>query len=888
MAPAEDSDQTTFQGRPLWSAREVRKYAELNRNLLFRKALDKLGRLKVTKNTEGEIINKEGKVLSLSPKLYEYLKDVPVRPPSDSALEQLGPLGGGNFLQRHASSVSQIRELQARSERGDKVAAQLLKEMPFDTATRSGVMLHARDIEPHIARNQELIDRYNAEAAKYNTERAARIAAETPAPYTPQEIESLNQELLSAGVQPVEEAIPYQPYPSLRYEGLTDNQRKLWKEAQDLGVTHPETRERLIEAANAPDTSEIHPYQKRFEAVAAEAEEGLQRRLKNQIDPKFIASGMWRSGKRQSAHEHARSELEKHLAREQAKMESEEYHKYKEQQSKHKEQRAQALRDLANFEQQESKNKLINFDVRQQLANREQQLGQQARDFEHEEHVKAQAYPVEQLQRAVNLSSGYQQNVPTVTDVLRAGSNPAANQPSMSSVLGGMAMSAAPMLSRLGQQQQPGYADGGHILSNAQVSPSQNIVNKKLNSKIAREHSPGIADLFASTPMEMTNPMPTDAQMPMMNTPEMQRYKQHIGNLQGAPKAGLWDFVGGVGAGALGSGGKNTTEMLMGGGKGGYDAYNAALSADEAREDKITNLNKAIQDTRQAQLDREMKYRAAKDQMTFNRLKESARFGLEERKLAQAEKHHRENLSNKAELLYAKNAPQSIDIGDTEINPKRKIGLTPQDRLLLKQNEKLKEEYKDKGKGSKHMLSFLKEHQQDLPSTGYFAKYTPNLSDKSREYYRHLEEMVQGETGGGPLTGAKLTFAHGLKPTELDAPEKVGEFAKRSDDFYQNKIDKIEAEELFSSYDIPPRVTGAAYEMWRKDGKKGNLVNYVKGILEGTIAVDFKSESESEPEQAAETQAVSKSFNPKKHTKDQIRSMLQSGQISVSDLQGAA
>lgn len=873
---AGEFDQTTqFQGRPLWSAQEVKKYAELNRNLLFRKALDKLGRLKVRKNTKGEIIDKEGKVIPLSPQLHAYLRDVPTGTPGEARkkLETFPSLiRSGVHYEPQMQRVQQVRELLRRSRQGDQIATKLLDEMPFDVAGPRSANTQIES-EYNTMRNQALIDKYNEEAAKYNAETGAGTEGEKPVSYTPEEIENLNQELLRAGVEPIEEAVPYQPYPKQRYEGLSDRQKALMNEAEDLRVTNPETRERLIEAA----TSEKHPYQKRFEALASEAEEGLQRRLKNQIDPRFISSGMWRSGKRQSAHEHARSEMEKHLLREQAKMEAEEFHKYKDQQ-------AQALRDLANFEQQESKNKLINFDVRQQLANREQQLAQQARDFEHEEHVKAQAYPVEQLQRAVNLSSGYQQNVPTVTDVLRAGSNPAANQPSMSSVLGGMAMSAAPMLSRLGQPQQ-GYADGGHILSNAQMSPSQNIVNKKLNSKIAREHSPGLADLFSNMPMEITKPMPTDADMQMMNTPEMQRYKQHIGNLQNAPKANLWDYVGGVGAGMLGSGGKNTTEMLMGGGKGGYDAYNAALAADSAREDKITNLNKAIQDTRQTQIDREMKYRLNKDQMMFNRAKESAHMSLAERRMAQAERHHAENLLNKEAVLQAKNAPQTIDIGDVEINPKRKIGLTPQDRLLLKQNEKLKEEYKDKGKGSKHMLSFLKEHEQDLPSTGYFAHYTPNLSNKSREYKRTLEEMVQGETGGGPLTGAKLEFAHGLKPTELDSPEKVEKFAKRSDEFYQNKIDKIEAEELFSSYDIPPRITGAAYEMWRKDGKKGNLTEYVKGILEGTLPIDFKSEEEPE---IAETKAASKSFNPKDYSKDQIRSMLESGEISVSDLKKAA
>lgn len=187
------------------------------------------------------------------------------------------------------------------------------------------------------------------------------------------------------------------------------------------------------------------------------------------------------------------------------------------------------------------------------------------------------------------------------------------------------------------------------------------------------------------------------------------------------------------------------------------------------------------------------------------------------------------------DALRGKNIPQTIEIGDVIINPKRKIELSSPDLTQLKQIEKNRELNASKLHGYDEMVKFLQkqEGKDNLPSTGIIAKYTPNVSDLSKEYERHLEKMVSGELPSGVLTNAKLAFAKGLKPTELDSPEKVKKFAEIGKEHYEELVRRDQIAEDLSAYNIPPRVSFAAYDQWKKNKFKGEVVDYVKAILEG-------------------------------------------------------
>lgn len=204
----------------------------------------------------------------------------------------------------------------------------------------------------------------------------------------------------------------------------------------------------------------------------------------------------------------------------------------------------------------------------------------------------------------------------------------------------------------------------------------------------------------------------------------------------------------------------------------------------------------------------------------------------------------------RAELAekLGKNRPEEIQIGERTIRTKNKTGLSPQDLSQLKTIEKNKELNESKKYGYKEMADFLKNQKEigELPSTGAIAKYTPNVSDLSKEYERRLEKMVSGELPSGVLTNAKLAFAKGLKPTELDSPEVVEKFAKVGKEHYGDLIERDQVATDFAAYNIPPRISFAAYDQWKKNGKEGDISEYVQAILEGGSTPKYEDKISSE------------------------------------------
>lgn len=278
----------------------------------------------------------------------------------------------------------------------------------------------------------------------------------------------------------------------------------------------------------------------------------------------------------------------------------------------------------------------------------------------------------------------------------------------------------------------------------------------------------------------------------------------------------------------------NTGDPLSNIGVGAAYADKAMQSHEDRMIDaktKAANLYNAMNESRNNQhrvlADYEQKDKQHAEQARHHKAIESASMrnaDLErEYKLAQLES------------LKSKYDAPSISVGDKTIRPSRKIGLTPQDNMLLKSIDKRRETNENKLHGYEQMTEFLEKQESEgkMPMTGVIAKYTPNLSDVSKEYERHLEKMVSGELPSGVLTNAKLAFAKGLKPTELDSPSKVKEFAKIGKEYYKDLVEKDQIIQEFSSYDIPPRVTMSAYDKWKQNGKRGEIVDYIADILEG-------------------------------------------------------
>lgn len=243
----------------------------------------------------------------------------------------------------------------------------------------------------------------------------------------------------------------------------------------------------------------------------------------------------------------------------------------------------------------------------------------------------------------------------------------------------------------------------------------------------------------------------------------------------------------------------------------------------------------------EARYDREQKRNELKDRnehayhMAMARLQESKGESPEDKAL------DRQYKMAQIAALEGKSRPQSIAIGSTIINPRQQIGLTPGDISQLKTIEKNRVDNSSKQGRYDTMLNFLKKQKEagELPKTGRLAEATPNISDLSQEYARNLEGMVAGEAGdlSGMLTNAKLKFARGTKPTERDSVEKVQEFAQLGHDKYAKQVERDQIAEDFAAYNIPPRISFAAYDQWAKNGKKGDVVDYIQDILEGTSTV---------------------------------------------------
>jgi hypothetical protein len=263
---------------------------------------------------------------------------------------------------------------------------------------------------------------------------------------------------------------------------------------------------------------------------------------------------------------------------------------------------------------------------------------------------------------------------------------------------------------------------------------------------------------------------------------------------------------------------------------------------------KAANVYQALDNSRHSQEKLLANFHDAEEQRSeqarHHRATEGANYAKDNAPMSEGDILDLEYKKAQIDALRGKNIPEEIQIGEKTIKPRNKTGLSPQDLSQLKTIEKNKELNESKKYGYKEMVDFLKNQREigELPSTGTLAKYSPNVSDLSKEYERRLEKMVSGELPSGVLTNAKLAFAKGLKPTELDSPEVVEKFAKVGKEHYGDLIERDQVATDFAAYNIPPRVSFAAYDQWKKNGKEGDISEYVQTILEGASAPKYKDE----------------------------------------------
>lgn len=201
--------------------------------------------------------------------------------------------------------------------------------------------------------------------------------------------------------------------------------------------------------------------------------------------------------------------------------------------------------------------------------------------------------------------------------------------------------------------------------------------------------------------------------------------------------------------------------------------------------------------------------------------------------------------------LYAKHNPnaQPLHIGDREIRSKLKLGLSPQDQVLLRNIEEDIKEYETKQAPYRDLQKELDTRiaQKDEPSTGVIAEWTPNLSTKARTYNRLLNKVVESELPSGPATGAKIEFAKSFKPSERDDPKEVAKWAKEHNEYIGAMKTASEYARDYSVYNIPPRITLAAYRSWNEGGKKDSFDDYMAAVLEGRQTLHHGHEQASSP-----------------------------------------
>lgn len=471
------------------------------------------------------------------------------------------------------------------------------------------------------------------------------------------------------GAVPLEEFKPREAYPHERIEEFSPYQNQILQDAKNLQRSATESKARpLLENLSVPGATTketisnaqqlMNPYQDLFNAWEEQSREKFKKRLEKEINPAFRASRTWGSGPHRKLQHEALRENERDLRLNQSQFIQQSMKDAYDRGDKETERHLSVIRDRKNDEENIFKKQVAALGVGESLANQRQQLGQKNKSMAYEEWLKHQEYEDKRAKELSDITMGFQHSVPSELTQLNMGTHPSLTQPSSNTTNAGLAFMGASMLGKQGQQGAH-FAEGGttkmpskksHFGTQTPILPALqesflgpvktlsplDIVKNKVNRN--HSHSAGISDLFASHPLEMEKPSSTDAELPHLNTPEVGRMRKHATNLENTPHTPFWDALGGFGAGMLRSKGKNTSEMISGGGAEAWDTFNKSYTDKEAREDKITDLNKAIQDTRQIQLDREMKYRHEKDTLNIDKIKANADFKKDERRYDQDER----------------------------------------------------------------------------------------------------------------------------------------------------------------------------------------------------------------------------------------------------------
>lgn len=808
---------TQYQGRPKYVGEEIKDVLKHFRNLNIQVGRDKFGNLKFKKNAKGKYLDKDGNPIQLpNTTNRQYIREPFVEPPG------VNPRSNPRVRQ-DLEDAHNAAENQKEKEFNDRLGNEGFERKRLWNA-QSGFF-------------PEPDEQYNKRITNL-LEKAGAQTFEEPKPRPRFPVEDL-----------VEDLAPEERTAAGEAEKLRRDADYKFK--SDSAHTRLGNLLNPGEVANeiSADASRLIPDRQRiFKDLMEKANEDYQDLLDSKVNPQFLTSGGWGGGTHSTLVRQAREKSSKDLQRNIRDWAGKDLSQANSEAFKIADMKNQNILNRENIEQNKFRQRVGAQQLLSQVGATKRQLGQTKKDTAHREFRADVEYPYKNLEREANLLQGYQNMVPYETTSINNPGSYAVNNPSNHSVNAGLLFQGAGMLGRA-QNQGGGFAKGGSVEKYApggQPSYSGPMQRPKMidlvSSKVQQNH-PMSKGLFDNLDLESNRPNPTDAELPSMNSPELNHIRQHAQNLEKKTETPFWDALGAFGAGMKG---RNANEMIQSGQGKAWDAFNDSYKSRDARENKIIDLNAAIQKTRDLQFQRTMDVRSKNDRIKIDMIKANAAdkrasnaeargdrsLDLNERRLDQDR--------DIAELRYNqennKKENPSISIDGKNFIPNQALKFTPADTNQIGKIEEEVQALEKKKQIYNDLKQHTKEHKGVFPTTPIgrgIYNWTPNISDFSRKHARNLTAAVTNEVPKGPLTRDKRLFAERAKPTEADTPEAVIDFSEHGERVVNEALEPKLLARKYAAYNIPPRITYGAYEAWVNNNKEGNFEDYLSAILEG-------------------------------------------------------
>lgn len=550
-------------------------------------------------------------------------------------------------------------------------------------------------------------------------------------------------------------------------------------------------------------------YKAMSDAIQEETAENYRRNIAPHLNYQYMQGGKWNSAARGSHQDRVITELNKDMTRKLASMRAQgfekalgEIHQHKQRRLdsahlagqfmfKEKEHANVAAKNLAENDKASLLDKVARIDVARQAGN-EQQIHEQAKKAETRlEALQRKEFPLEMLEREVAMANAMPAPAHLQAQRLMEDTRPNYAQLGASGI-GSVAM-ANLLQPRHKKGGMVGYAPGGFVLPNIPKSP-EDLHHEQFAHEMQNKNSLGDPAMYA---------------IAQMGASMAKNYGRNPINAYG---------------------------QAMQEGLGTLASHRGAHQ--QQRERGIALMQK-IQQSRLKQQS------VIADFEHQNKVFDAAQ-SHRGAALAETRRHHgamEGNALSKAERKA--NAEREVIIGGKTLRSQQKLGLSPQDQMQARKNDEALTKLESREAPYDETLQFL---ESNTPSTGWIAEHTPDISDKARQYQRNLSSMVSSVVAPGVMTKAKLDFAKQQKPSQMDSPTAVKEFAAKGKKVIEEDKEPLMLAQQYRTYGIPDRITLGAYKEWVKNEKEGDFDDYLKAILEGgEIPQHEKSSSKAAP-----------------------------------------